>query len=240
MSQANSELEEAAAATPQAFWLEQLEQGSSYTRWVFDEMRPYLGRAILEVGCGHGTYTKYLAERAERVVALDIDESFVAAARRATQGAKNVQVRCADATTEAFDTGFDTAIMLDVLEHIEQQQEMLKKLHAVLKPGGSVIVKVPAFSWLFGAMDRAVGHHRRYTRASLSSALCDAGFVAPKVWYFNAASIPGWWLNGVVLGRETPPSGQLSMFERVLPIVRAVDRVAKPFVGLSMFGVASR
>ncbi|MGC4094734.1 MAG: class I SAM-dependent methyltransferase [Polyangiaceae bacterium] len=229
-----------AVGSPQSFWLEQLERGSRYSNWVFGEAKPYLGASILEVGCGCGTYTTHFAKLAQRVVALDIDQDFVAAAKLVTSGMANVEVRCADATKEHFEQGFDSAVMLDVLEHIEGEQEMLAKLRDVLKPGGHIVVKVPAFSWLFGAMDRAVGHHRRYTRSTLAKALTDAGFQDPKTWYFNAASIPGWWLNGVVLRRETPPSGQLSLFDRLLPVIRSVDRLAKPFVGLSIFGVARR
>ena len=222
----------------QASWLEGLDFAGVYSDWVFEQTKPYLGPSILEIGCGRGTYTTRLAQAATRVVAIDIDEGFVKATRGATSALSNVEVRQADVSREPFDEKFDTVFMLDVLEHIAEDRALLAKLARTLRPGGRLVVKVPAFNWLFGPLDQAVGHRRRYSRAALSRDLVASGFGPPDIWYFNAAAIPGWWLNGVVLRRTMAPSTQISLFERVLPLVKAVDRFARPFAGLSLFGVA--
>lgn len=226
--------------SPQAFWLENLEGAGAYVDWVFDETRPYLGGRVLEVGCGTGTYTAMLGALGGEVVAMDIDDDFVRAARGATAHMPNVQVRRGDVTREQWDSGFDTILMFDVLEHLEDDDTMLRKLHAALRPGGRLILKVPAFSWLLGTLDTAVGHHRRYEKASLVRLLEHTGFHDAHAWYFNAVALPGWWLNGKVLGRTTPPAGQLKLMNRLVPLMRAVDRLARPVVGLSLFAVAER
>jgi SAM-dependent methyltransferase len=228
------------APHPQTFWLEELDRVDVFSQWVFEQAKPHLGGSILEVGCGHGTYTKRLAATGERVVALDIDDRFVTAARQATRDLPNVEVRRADATMEVFREQFDSILMLDVLEHIADDGAILRKLLEALRPGGSLILKVPAFEWLFGSMDVAVGHCRRYSKAKLAHTLVDAGFQPPQIWHFNAAAIPGWWLNGVVFRRVVPPQTHLSWFGRILPVVKAVDRLASAYVGLSLFAVAHK
>lgn len=225
---------------PQALWLEQLGRADGFAGWVFDQMRPHLAGNVLEVGCGHGTYTRLLAGAATSVVALDLEESFVRAAQAATANLDNVSVSVGDATDDTHVAEFDTVVMLDVLEHIADDAAVLRKLGRALRPGGRLIVKVPAFGWLHGAVDDAVGHHRRYTRANLSSTLEDSGFTPKRVWYFNAAAIPGWWLNGVVMRRATPPGAQLALFNKALPLIKIMDRLVAPFVGLSLFAVAQK
>ena len=225
---------------PQAFWLDALGKADAFTTWVFEQARPHLGRSVLEIGCGSGTYTRLLAASAATVQAVEIDERFVAEAQAATRGLDNVTVRKADAAKERYQQEFDTVLMLDVLEHIEDDRTLLRNLAEALRPEGRLILKVPAFPWLFGTMDQAVGHHRRYTREDLAARLVDSGFHEPEMWYFNAAAIPGWWLNGVVLKRVTPPASQLTWFERVLPVVKTIDRVVRPLMGLSLFAVARK
>jgi hypothetical protein len=70
--------------------------------------------------------------------------------------------------------------------------------------------------------------------------LSDAGFARPRTWYFNALAIPGWWLNGTLLRRATPPAAQLELMDRLVPVLRAVDRVTRPVIGLSLFGTAEK
>ncbi len=226
--------------SPQAFWLEKLDQAATYTGWVFEQAQPHLTGSVLEVGCGRGTYTRLLAQSASKVVALDIDEAFVSAARAATSSLPNVELRLADVTTERYEEEFDGILMLDVLEHVSDDEGLLRALLRALRPRGRLVLKVPAFEWLYGAMDRAVGHHRRYSRDVLSERLLGSGFLSPQVWYFNAAAIPGWWLNGAFLRRTTPPAAQLSAFETLLPLVRKIDRVACNWLGLSLFAVAEK
>lgn len=226
--------------TPQAFWLENLDQAGAYVRWVFDEIRPFVGQRVLEVGCGTGTYTAMLGALGARVTAMDIEEEFVRAARAGVAAFPNVEVRVGDVTQQAWESEFDTVVMFDVLEHLGDDAAMLRDLAKALQPGGRLILKVPAFAWLHGTLDTAVGHHRRYDDASIGELLRSVGFVRPRVWYFNSVALPGWWLNGKVLKRTTPPAAQIRMVDRLVPLMRVIDRVTRPIVGLSLFAVAER
>jgi SAM-dependent methyltransferase len=225
----------------QDFWLDNLGSTDAYTRWVLDEVKPWLGRRILEIGCGTGTYTVPLAMAGHELVSIDIDATYAETAARRTAGLPNVVVRQADATAVgSLGEAFDSIVLLDVLEHLENDVFMLDRLRSRLKPGGCIVLKVPAIKALYSPMDEAIGHYRRYDRRSLADALSGAGLELQALWAFNAIAVPGWWLNGRILGRTTPPQGQLTLFNKLVPVLRPLDRLLRHIGGLSFFAVARR
>ena len=86
-------------------------------------------------------------------------------------------------------------------------------------------------------MDDAIGHWRRYDRASLAATLREAGFEAERLWPFNAFAVPSWWLNGRVLKRVTPPAEQVKLFSRLIPVLRPLDKALRHVMALSLFAV---
>jgi 2-polyprenyl-3-methyl-5-hydroxy-6-metoxy-1,4-benzoquinol methylase len=228
------------SSAEQAFWLDHLGQADRFSGWVAGEIAPYLGRAILEIGCGTGTFTRLMAPAADRLLAIDIDAQFVRTARKAVAAFPAVKVERADVTKSALPQDFDTVVMLDVLEHIEDDVAMLKRLRACLAPGGRIVVKVPAIPSLHGPMDDAIGHFRRYDSETLRAALEAAGFEMIACRPFNMLAILGWWLNGKVLGRTVPPGEQVRLFDRLVPLLRAVERLIGPPFGLSLIVAARR
>ena len=225
---------------PQTFWLENLKFANQYNGWIFSQICPYLGREVLEVGCGNGNFTVFLAEQASRVVAVDLNEKYVKEAKTRLKGKRGVEVLVADATQIQWELRFDTVVMLDVLEHIENDANMLLQLGSCLNPGGKLIIKVPALECLYSPMDKAIGHYRRYEKKTLIKAFRNAYFSRPLVWYFNLAGIPGWWFNGKVLLRTTPPSEQVKLFNQIVPALSAIEARIKPPIGLSLFAVANK
>lgn len=101
-------------------------------------------------------------------------------------------------------------------------------------------VLVPASPALYGALDSAIGHHRRYSRGSLVEAARRAALVLAECRPFNLAAAPGWWLNGRVLRRSHPPQHQLRLYDRLVPAFRLVDRLPGPPFGTSLIAAAHR
>jgi SAM-dependent methyltransferase len=227
------------ALAAQNFWLENLADADGYTRWVLDEIVPFLGRRILEVGCGTGTYTVPLGRTGHSITGVDIDRAYAEETARLAAGLANVTVRQGDATDPGCDLGaaFDTVMLIDVLEHIEDDVALLTRLRSRLEADGRIVLKVPAIKALYSPMDKAIGHWRRYDRAGLQGALTGAGFTVERIWSFNAFAVPGWWLNGRVLGRETPTGDQVALFNRLIPVLRPLDRLLRHVGGLSFFAV---
>lgn len=223
--------------SPQAFWLRHLAQAGRFNGWVFSQIAPYLEGDVLEIGCGTGTFTALISARAARVVALDLDKAFVEQAAAQLRNRPNVEVLRADVTRDPLPQGFDAIVMLDVLEHLPDDRAVLSRLRRALRAGGRMVIKVPAHAWLFSPMDEAIGHHRRYARARLRRVMEEAGMEDVRVWHFNRVAMLGWWFNGRVLGRTNPPKGQLRQFERMVPILRVLERWAPLPMGLSCIAV---
>jgi SAM-dependent methyltransferase len=228
----------------QDFWLQNLSKADAFTRWVLGEISPWLGQRVLEVGCGIGTYTAEMAAGPRKIIAMDMERAFVEEAAKRLRQHPNVQLICGDATAADIPRpdgeAFDTVVLLDVLEHIEDDVALLTRLGAKLGPGGHLILKVPAMPSLYCPMDEAIGHWRRYDKIGLTQVIPRAGLEAVRVWSFNAAAVPGWWWNGRVLKLRSPPGEQVALYNRLVPILRPLDRLARLICGASLIAVARR
>jgi SAM-dependent methyltransferase len=128
-------------------------------------------RLVLDLGCGSGLTLELLGDR-HRVVATDLREEGLRAALAADPEAWVVR---ADAEALPFRDGcFDAVLVLDVLEHVDDRRA-LAEARRVLRPGGRIVVTVPALPWLWSRRDEAAGHRRRYTRRSLQELLRECG-----------------------------------------------------------------
>jgi SAM-dependent methyltransferase len=221
----------------QDFWLDQLGQAQAFNRWVFSHFAQHLQGDVLEIGCGSGNFTVLMAAAGHRVTGVDLHAPYVDTARARLAGYPAVSVMCADATSSEFEAQYDTVVMLDVLEHIEDHIGFMTKLRGALRPGGRIILKVPAYQWLMCDMDRAIGHFRRYDRPMLKAALAQAGFDLVEQHYFNLPAVAGWLVNGKILGQTTPPAEQLAAFERLVPLFKWLERALPVPAGVSLIAV---
>ena len=224
----------------QRFWLDHLGAADNFNRWVFETFEPWLHGEILELGCGTGNFTTLMAERGLQVTGLDIEPSYVEQAARRIAPWPNAAVKVMDVTQLGDGPLYDTVVLLDVLEHIEHDGRLLESIGTRLRPEGRVILKVPAIPSIYSQMDQAIGHFRRYDRATLVKRLQEAGFKPVKITPLNAAGILGWWLNGKVLGRTVPPAGQVGAFNRVVPLIGRIERALRLPFGLSLIAFSTK
>ena len=223
----------------QGIWLNQLKAATHYNQWIFSQIQPYLKGHTLEVGCGIGNFTEQIAQSCPQVLAVDLNPSYVQQARDRLHAYPNLQIQTADATQLQGNQSFDTIVMLDVLEHIEDDIGVLRQLGQSLEPNGTLILKVPAFNALYNSMDKVVGHYRRYTQDTLQDVLMRASFLPLDLWYFNMAGIPAWWFTGTVLRQGTPAGQQVGWFDRCVPLFQSVEAHIRCPVGLSLFAIAT-
>ncbi len=139
---------------------------------------------------------------------------------------------------------FDTVICLNVLEHIGDDRTALRYMYEALQPGGHLALFVPAGAYMFGTLDVALGHHRRYDLPNLRRRVSEAGFAIERLGYLNLAGIPGWWLNSRVLKRDLLPAGQLAWFNRLAPLFIRGERLLRRLwdapAGQSLICIAQR
>jgi SAM-dependent methyltransferase len=211
--------------------------------WLYRMIAPYFGRRVLEIGCGLGNFARHLTDR-ELYLGTDVAPDSVRHVRRLYRDRENMCAVAVDVT----DPGFvdlarmlpDTVFSLNVLEHIEDDRGALRNAVQVLRPGGRLVLVVPAHAGLYGSMDVAIGHHRRYDRAGLAARLRDAGLRITEIRHINALGAVGWFVNGRVLKQTTPPSSQLRLFNGLVPwLSRLEQRVPPPF-GISLLAVGSK
>ncbi len=220
----------------------------NYHRWVLEWMLPWVGPGpLLEVGPGYGQYTRELAPRVSRLVAVDRDPGFV---ERLSGSAGNVETICADVCDARFvdlvgAASFETLVCLNVLEHLPDDVAVLKGFAQALRPGGRVILLVPAHPGLYGPMDRLAGHCRRYTRGLLVPQLSGAGLSLERIEYFNGLGGLGWWVNAKLVrprGLSDPKiNRQILLYDRLVqPMAKVLNPLTRGFFGQSLWAVARR
>jgi 2-polyprenyl-3-methyl-5-hydroxy-6-metoxy-1,4-benzoquinol methylase len=206
------------------------------------------GADILEVGSGTGANLDLLS-RFGNVVALEMaGEAIALAEARCGNTARPItmrQGRCPE-DLGAISERFDLICLFDVLEHIEQDEDSLAKLALLLKPDGTLIVTVPAYSWMWSPHDVHLHHKRRYSRRHLSQKCEHAGLAVSRLSHFNTILFPV-----AVLGRlfervfrkatvttATPPAPVNALLARLFALERlCLARMQLPF-GLSILLLA--
>ena len=150
-------------------------------------LRPPAGHRVLEVGCGNGGNLGMLAAHGE-VYAVEMEEQ--ARARAAARGIARVEAGALPGPLPFNGLTFGLIAALDVVEHVADDRTALAALRDRLKPGGMLLLTVPAFMWLWSRHDDASHHRRRYRIRELSALTRDAGFEVAHASYFNTLLFP--------------------------------------------------
>jgi SAM-dependent methyltransferase len=212
----------------------------NYTAWLLGRARPYLGSLVLDLGAGIGTFAEMLAREVE-VVALEPDARLAAVLRERAAGLPRLRVVDGGAALlrGGLEDSFDSILCLNVLEHIEDEAETLAGCFARLVPGGHLLLLVPAHASLFGSVDEVGGHVRRYNAKHLGAVLMQAGFEIVDLRHVNPVGALGWLVFSKLLRRDQVPRAPLASYDRLVPLLRQLDRLRLPF-GLSLWAVARR
>lgn len=222
--------------------LETLEEAPNYNAWLAGRFNAHLGNRVLEVGAGIGTITSLIEKQRELLVALEMEPTYVR--RMQERFASRPHIRPLQSTVGSTDWealrgfGFDSILLSNVLEHIEDDVTALKEFRSILQPGGTLVLFVPALPFLFGSIDEAVGHFRRYSRGALSEVVSRAGFELSHLEWMNLIGIPGWFLNNRILKRREVPRGQLRLYDAVAPTLARLEQRVRLPIGMSLFAVA--
>jgi glycosyltransferase involved in cell wall biosynthesis/ubiquinone/menaquinone biosynthesis C-methylase UbiE len=212
-----------------------------YLSWVARTLRPHLGDTVLEVGAGIGNIAGRLMARRVLYVAAEKDPLHLHALRNRFLRTPNVVVQQLDPSRPedfaAMERCFDTAICINVLEYLDDPAAMLRSIRASLTPNGTVIVLAPQGPALFGAVDRRLGHKRRYRVSELRALLEAEGFSVEQQYQFNKAGTLPWWTFSRVAGSGHISKLVLKIFDKTVWLWRRIDGLL-PWPGLSLIVVA--
>ncbi len=215
-----------------------------FARWMYRSVRHQLGATVLDAGAGLGTYTELLLRDGKRVTSIEYDPRFVEFLRERFAGDNRVKVLQGDLSDPQVFEGVptvDSILCLNVLEHVEDDVQAMKNLYAKVRPGGTLAALVPAYPRLFNKMDLAVGHHRRYRKSEFEERLRTAGWTVERVFRFNIFGIPGWFVAGSVLRRNTPGRDLSKLFDSLVPAFSFLENVVvRGVAGLSIVAICRR
>jgi len=221
--------------------LERLVAARKYNRWLTDRLQRWVGRRVLEIGAGLGSMSEFVLDR-ERLVLTDTDPYYRARLSERFKNYPNVTVadlRLPESNGALVAERFDTIICLNVLEHLVDDMASLAAMRELLQPGGRLVLLVPSLPWLFGTLDEALGHVRRYTPAELRRKYQQTRLALRHLEYFNLAGVPGWWLTGRVLKRRLIPSASLGLYDALVPLFR-LEWLLPWRIGQSLIAIGER
>lgn len=225
--------------------LEQMSRAPRYIEYQYQQVRPYLGRRVLEVGTGIGNITERILPRVELLVGLEPNVSCFAEVTRRLGDAP--ALRLINSAIEDAEAGelrgydLDTVLCINVLEHILDDRAITDKLAGLLAPGGRLVLIVPSPSWSFGVIDESVGHYRRYSRQDVVDLVGGAGLAVQVARYFNLIGLLGWLYNAKVARIRRQSDLQIAVFDRlVVPLQRVLERWVPTPVGQSLLVVAAK
>ncbi|MGH7736072.1 MAG: class I SAM-dependent methyltransferase, partial [Gemmatimonadales bacterium] len=210
--------------------LEIMSTAPRYNQWQYQVISPWIGQRVLEVGAGVGNMSAHIvADGRECVVLTDTDPWYRGELQRRFADRPEVSVEpltLPDAAGPArlARHQLDTVVALNVLEHIDDHVGALRTMRELVRPGGRVIILVPALPGIYGTLDRELGHFRRYTRRTLAAAYLAAGLTVERLTWFNRVGTVGWWFNARVRKAGRIPLNQLKAFDALVPLLR-LERV---------------
>jgi SAM-dependent methyltransferase len=208
-------------------------------------VQPTKGSRILEVGCGTGHNLEML-DQFGTVDACELDESARELASLRL-GRPVIEAKLPDLSMFKADS-YDLIALFDVLEHVADDLSALTAIRGLLKPGGALLMTVPANQWMWSAHDVAHHHHRRYWKPQLAQLFARAGFEVQLHSYFNSLLFPAIAaarLIGKIRRHDSaddvlPSAAVNTLLERVFGLEAAlVGRVPMPF-GVSLVAVVRR
>jgi SAM-dependent methyltransferase len=213
--------------------LESMRHAINYNRSLLNLIVAHGTSPALDFGAGLGTHAEKCRDLGWEVTCIEPDTRF-------RQLLEERQFATAPSLQSLPSNAFPFVYSFNVLEHIEDDLSALKDLFRVLRPGGRLLLYLPAFQILYGPMDAAVGHYRRYTRGNLVPKLKEAGFIIERTGYADSLGLPAAFLYKHVGGGPVSPRSVWLYDSFVFPINKIVDYVISPILGKNIFATARK
>ena len=214
----------------------------------FKRALPVLGKRIVEVGVGTGSFSELLLqENIDSISLVEPSGMFESLTVNISQIKNNVLVDFyksifSEVATEIGDKqNPDSIIYVNVLEHIENDRSELEYIHRTLEKGGRCFIFVPALMSLYGEFDRKIGHFRRYTKSEVEEKCQSAGFKVLKSKYFDLAGIVPWFVKYKVLKSDSLDSGAVTLYDKMaIPFVKGMEKFLNVPLGKNVLLIAEK
>lgn len=225
--------------------LDVVAKAKKLNNWMYETIEPFCKGAVLEVGSGTGNISEFFVNNKYDISVSDLRENYRIILKDKFNLPEN-KVLDLDIVAPDFDikskellNTFDSVFSLNVVEHIKDDDLAIKNMVKLLKPGGNLVILVPAYQALYNNFDTTLEHYRRYNKKSLTKLMGNYGEIISS-FYFNAVGTLGWWVSGKLFKNKMIPEGEMKLYNSLVPIIKIVDKVTFNKVGLSVICVIKK
>ena len=228
--------------------LEAMSFAVNYHQWILEEFRPFLGKNLVEVGAGSGSFSEMLLnEKPETLAMVEPSEMFVRLGQNVSQietatRTTFYQAIFAEARGQIVNQKRpDSIVYVNVLEHIEDDKAELEMIYDTLENKGRCFIFVPALMSLYGEFDRRIGHFRRYDKSEIEEKCRAAGFEILKSKYFDFAGMIPWYVKYKLLQSASLESGAVELYDKfVVPAMRLAENLIIPPIGKNLLVIGEK
>lgn len=221
--------------------LANISKAESFNHWMYDTIKPFVKGHLLEIGSGIGNISQYFLLDRTQTTLTDLRPNYCEILSEKFKGQPTLQaILTINLTHPRFEqeyahllNKYDSIVALNVVEHIADDKLALANCYKLLRPNGHVIILVPAYQSLYNKFDEGLEHIKRYTKTSLCQLITHANFEIIHAQYFNFVGIAGWFCFGSILKRENISENQMQLYDKLVPIIKLMDKLVLNKVGLS-------
>ena len=219
--------------------LELFDKASFWRNYVYLCIKKYLGKKILEVGAGIGSFTKLYLNNANKVVLSEIDNNNYNAIKEKFRNQNKIEIT--NSLTKNISKKFDTILYISVLEHIEDDKKEIIDALEKLEKKGNLIICVPAYNHMYSNFDREIGHFRRYEKSFFKSLNLDNAKLK-KLCFIDSCGYILYNLNKLFFKKETyPTKSKIFIWDKIfLPITLIIDLIFFYKIGKNLICVIEK
>jgi SAM-dependent methyltransferase len=221
--------------------LDAMAAARNYYRWITDQFAPFLGPRVVEVGAGIGTVASLLLQRPQvrRLIAIEPAANTFPILAERFRNDPRVEVVQGVLGEVPIPEPVNTLIAVNVLEHVADDEGFLRAAREAVMPDGHLLLFVPAMPAIYGELDDAFGHFRRYTKKTLGSLVTACGWDVQRLTYANFPGVLAWLIASRMLRKRTIGRGSVRIYDRlVFPLVSRFEAKWEPVIGQSLLAIA--
>ena len=224
--------------------LEALADMPNYHGWIMEIFAPFIRGQVIEYGAGVGTISERILPNAAHLTLIEPSSNLTAELRERFGDEPRVEIigESLESHVARIDAEtVDTLVLVNVLEHIEDDRGALRHMMKALRPGGHLLIFVPALQFLMSKFDRSVGHFRRYHKPDLMMKVEEAGGAIRLCRYFDLLGVVPWFIFNTVLRSTSFNPTLVGLNDRIaVPLTRGIERLASAPFGKNLILVAGK
>ena len=222
--------------------LEVLAGTPRYLNWIIEDLKPYLQGDVLEIGAGLGSVSERLVTYTSSLDLVEPSPQLIGRLRSRFEDNPlvNVHHEMLENFLETIENNkYDAVVMVNVLEHIKDDLDALNRLRNSLKPGGLILLFVPAVPFLFSRLDEIHGHYRRYLKYDLEQKIAASGYQLKTAKYFDVLGMIPWYIMNTLIGVTEFNPTLIKLYDMIgIPVTKFFEGYIDPPIGKNLLLVA--